>query len=583
MKKTKTKFILALLVLIGTIISTIPRWIEIYQTATGNVADLDEYLATYMEGNLPEGYYNVTLDASLGNFASQTYEGSSNEDSYYYIAWLNDDSFIAMSVNKENQGIMDSLTQNTWNLLDGSISYDEFAQGEKFTFLGNISPMDSEEERFYRSTLAEIGINDYDYNIRYQSLSVAPSDFVSLMLNLDFNFQSILILVSGCVVIVNGLRLHKDRKQMKSIESSVQDYDPTNVVKRQKVVTGKEAMARISNPYLQKYLKDQKQLTIIGCTIVALCVLIPSGLYAYMKFATPSKSASRVYVMDNSDDYSSVKKKAVGEITISYTPVLVYTANDSSKGDYIIYPENSEEIFIAELEDDEFKKAVDEIRGTGSTTLHGYYRSVPKKARENFVEFYNDYYGGNYDTEDFNRLFGPFCLVVDDNYNGVGIVMDDISTIGAIEIFFMVIALLILFDGVSSLVSFKSEMRYLTDGEYDRFESDFSSPQTKEITKFFYCTDKYILALDTFTRLISYSDILWAYLTIHTQNGKEVRYEIKILDRRKGFFELPSIAAGASNKETINMVLNIIANKNPNARIGYTQENIQAAEQINRQ
>ena len=580
MKNPKFKFFLVLIVLIGAILSTIPGLGEVYDVASGNIAELDEYLVTYEEGNLPETYVNVTLDATLGCFETLTYENEPDKDIYYYLAWLNDDSFISMGVYRDYTATMDKLTENTWDLVNGSISYDEFTKGEKLTFIGKITSMDSEEERFYRSALAEYGIDDYEYNVRYQSLSIASPDYVYQMIFDKFIIQIIVALAALYLLFKYGKQILKARKQIRYIESSVQDYDPTDVIKKQKVVSGKEAMARVSDPYLQKYLKGKKKTVTIAFIIIAVAVLIPLGLFTYSKLVTPSASASKVYVMDNSEDYSSVKDKSVGEITISYPPVLVYTGDDSSMGDYAIYPDNGEDIFIAELDDDEFKRAVDEIRGTGSTTLHGYYDTLHSKAIENAVDFYNDYYGGDYDTDDFNELFGYYCLVVDDNYNGIGIASSDIDNAIAFAFLPIFIAIVMLVLGAPSIMSFKKEMSYLTDGEYARLESELNSPETKAITKQLYLTDKYIFSLGSSTSLISYSDILWAYPVVQTQYKKEVSYEIRIHDRRKGQILLMSAPAGDDYKALINDVLGIIATKNPNARIGYNQANVQAAAQM---
>lgn len=130
MLSKKVRIIVAVLIMIGAVIYTVPSWEETKDVVTGNIPSLTDYLEEYGDGELPERYVNVTIDANLGNYASVTYDDTSGKDRYYYIAWLDDSSFISMYVFDSNRKLMDKISDKTWSYLDGDIDSNELLSPE---------------------------------------------------------------------------------------------------------------------------------------------------------------------------------------------------------------------------------------------------------------------------------------------------------------------------------------------------------------------------------------------------------------------------------------------------------------------
>lgn len=584
MLSKKARIIVAVLIMIGAVIYTVPSWEETKDVVTGNIPSLTDYLEEYGDGELPERYVSVTIDANLGNYASVTYDDTSGKDRYYYIAWLDDSSFISMYVFDSNRKLMDKISDKTWSYLDGDIDSNELLSGDVYSFVGIIRSMDDEEERFYRSTIAEYGIDESESVVRYQAICPAGQDLVSSFLIDKYLMPGIIILLALYDIIKNGSKLLKERRQRKAFENSISSYgtsiassyEKQKPVKKAKVVTGKDAVKRVNNESLKLYLKKKKRLALAGSIILALSILAPVIYSIYSHNEEVSAKNTAVYNMDDAAEYEKASVKSIGEIKVSYVPILFYSPSSGDYGVYMISTDNG--IYIAELDDKEYQKAMKELKDTGVATLHGYYDTLLDMGKENAVTFYNESTGEDIDLDDYDELFGKYCLVVEESYNGSGISEDDIETAVIFAMFPCILGLFLLYFGMTPVHSFKKTMCRLNDSEYAMLESDLKSATTKEIIKnAFYCTNKYIFTYYTDTRLIPYSDIVWAYVKINKQYGKDITYTIEILDIYKGSYSLPALAACEANMDLANFVLNLIAQKNPKARIGYTKENIDAA------
>ncbi len=572
MLNKKTKLIIGLIALIGAILWTIPGWGQIRDVANQNFPELNDYLEEYEDGMLPEGFVRVTVDANLGSYASLGDENSSKADYYYYIVWLDDSSFISLKTTPSSADSLDAIAENTWAYVDGQMDYEE-AVSKSYSFIGEIGEMDSEERRFFRSSIAEFGIDEEQNIVRYQEIQETEPDVFSIIV--QKYLINIIIAVWGLwMVVANARKLSKERKMFQDMESSVQDYNRQEIVRKQKVVSGKEALARITDPRLAKKAKKTRRGYVVSLALLIACVLAEAGLYGYHKLAVPSGEAAKVYDMDNADDYAQVGKNNVGEVTIDYTPVLVYSPSGSSYGDYVIFGENG--IYLAELDDSEYDKAMEELKEYGETTLHGYYRVPGDKFIENAVNYYNSYSENGWSESDYDKIFGKYGLYVEDSYKGNGMSKDDFETYTVLLLFPIFFLLLAVWTYYADYNNFRNSLRYLSDNEYSQLERDMNSPETKEISKFLYLTDRYIVSLHAGSNIIAYADVLWAYNKVNTQYSREVSYEIQVMDKSRRTHSLPVIVASPQNKQLVNDVLAFIHDKNPNARIGYTEANIKA-------
>ena len=472
---------------------------------------------------------------------------------------------------------MDKMSDDTWDYLNGETSSDEY-NTEYFTFTGKIQRMDSEEMRFYRSSIDEYGVDPSEYVVRDQLISQEGSSSVWDIIFGKFPIQAIAVILGLIVVIENGYHLLMERKKMRAA-SSVMDYNPSDMIKRQQVVTGKEALERVNQPLFVSFVQKKKKAVAISLVVALIGVLGAAGFVGYHRFYKPTAEQAKVYDMDNESEFSEVNQDSVVELSTTYFPMLFYSESGSSSGYYIIYTEHN--AFVSELSDKEYKKAADEIRNTGSTKLHGYASRITGEIAAEAAEFVNGRYGENFSEEEMYDEVGRYMIVVEDSYRGGG-VTEDVAYALAITLLVVAgIALLFALIKYINLHIFKNEARYLSDGEFGRLEASMDSPETARFSNNLFCTDKHLVVLGAATKFVAYSDILWAYLKVTKQYGKEVAYEIQVVDKNRGAYSLPAFGANENNSRLMNMLLGIIHSKNPNARIGYTQANIQAAANTN--
>ena len=571
MFKRKVLFFLALIIFLGAIALTVPGWGDVREVATGSYPTLNQYLEEYGEASLPNKYVEVTIDENLGCFASRDGD-EDNKAEYYYIAWLDDSSFIAFKVGEEASKQLDAMADETWKYVDGEITPDQY-NSEPYTFVARISDIDNEVARFYRSYVMECGIDESKYVVRYQDLIKADPDVLTVIVD-KFLFHIIAAIVSLIVMLNVGSKLRRERKALVSFESSVQDYNPADKIKREPVVSVKQAVSRITFPVISNYYKKAKRGVLISLIIVILGIAVPADLYAYTEFYKPSGGASKVYDMDSNEDYQYLRKKSVAEITTEYYPVVVRSTGSSS-ADYIVFGQNA--LFIAEFDDAEYSKAIKEIQEKGKVILHGYCGEISDETAEYAIDYLNSYYEEDYSESDAGNLFGAYSLVIEDSYKGGGVTKSTVETVAIIAIFIVAFTLLGLLIQIAALRKFKKDLTYMSDTEYMGLESALASPQTYKVSEEIYCAERYIVALGGRRMIIPYSDILWIYHKINYQNGVENNNEIVILDKENGAYSLPSLKSGAESKQIIGRVLEIIKSKNPDTRIGYTQDNIKAA------
>lgn len=567
MRSTKIKFYIGLVVIIAAILSTIPGWGEVYDAATNNLPDINELLAEYGDGNLPERYVKVNIDANIGCFASYGEEGKEKADKYYYIGWLNDSSFIPVRVLPKSADVMDEMTKDTWAYLNGEVSTEEYS-GHAHSFIGKIQSMDSEEKRFYHSSVDEFGIDPGKYVVRQQLLSEEGDGALMDVLMGKYSIQIIAVFLALILVIGNGFNLLKYRKSLVRIEASVQDYDPSDMLRKQKVVSGKEALSRVTHPLFASYIRKCKRRIVISLVVTALGLLAVAGLFAAHKYLVPSPEEARVYNLNDDKDLSEVKGRSLGELTTTYYPILFYSESNRSYGYYMIYTEDR--AYIAELSDKEYSKASDDIRENGKTTLHGCCVTISDSIASEAADFVNERYGESYSEEALIDHVGGYMLEVEDSYNGNGITDEIVESFSLIFLIIAGIALIVVFFNQVGLWNFLNGARYFTDGEFGRIEADLDSPQTVKISNDIYCTDRYIVTTYGPRMFIAYSDILWTYIRVTTQYGKEVSVELQIYDKDKKLHGLHAFTASEANKNLMNTVLAIIHSKNPGARIGYT-------------
>ena len=142
---------------------------------TGDAIDINKELVDhdyeYTSDNLLESFCKVEVNAGFGSFytpsSRSNYSFVNKEGGYYYIAYLEDNSVMAIKVKKSDLGALDVITKNTAENGKANTS---------ITFEGRVSEMElGKNAKKYKEALEELGISDSDVRIRYIRLDASTN------------------------------------------------------------------------------------------------------------------------------------------------------------------------------------------------------------------------------------------------------------------------------------------------------------------------------------------------------------------------------------------------------------------------
>ena len=142
---------------------------------TGDAIDINQKLVEnnyeYTSDNLTDSFCKVEVNAGYGSFyvtpSSNRYSRYNKEGGYYYIAYLEDNSVMAIKVNSSDLGALDVITKNSTGNKRASSS---------ITFEGYVTEMElGNNAKKYEQTLEELGISDSDVRIRYIRLDASTN------------------------------------------------------------------------------------------------------------------------------------------------------------------------------------------------------------------------------------------------------------------------------------------------------------------------------------------------------------------------------------------------------------------------
>ena len=135
-------------------------------TPTNDIMDIIEE-----EGGVSDGQYvTVGVDAVLGWYAEtkHTVNYIPVGKEQHCIVWLDDGTFISMTVKKSACDEVDPIIDDTWDYVDDESGTVQLPTPK--VFKGRIRKLDSEERNYYSDAISEIGISRanntvYDFTI----------------------------------------------------------------------------------------------------------------------------------------------------------------------------------------------------------------------------------------------------------------------------------------------------------------------------------------------------------------------------------------------------------------------------------
>ena len=151
--------------------------------------------------------------------------------------------------------------------------------------------------------------------------------------------------------------------------------------------------------------------------------------------------------------------------------------------------------------------------------------------------------------------------------------------LGIISIFFSIACFV-------ELMKYVINFKRFSDFEFSVIEEELDRPSTIKYPNNLYLTDNYIIKLykeytgakaknDVFTFMVKYSEVEWAFESIigFEQSIIKDNVGVSIFGRaigKKGIFRASNSAA---NRRYVGEILDFLAKKNPDIRLGFTEEN----------
>ena len=254
-------------------------------------------------------------------------------------------------------------------------------------------------------------------------------------------------------------------------------------------------------------------------------------------------------------------------------------------GYYIAYDEDYYYIIsIKEKDWDYFAKQFD---SKDVITLWGYTKLIPEEAKSYAIEALNEEYPDeNITLSDFENIFGDLMLEAgrDASVKGLGgwIKLGGTYLGGAfLAALFGLITLLL---GSNNRKSFA----VLQDDGFsgNRIMDEMNDPASETYDNgALYMTENYLVDTKGSIKAIPYQDIFWMYVTSHRTNGiHDYNYLNVVTKDGRTFNCFNSKAFGKKNRENTEeshtAIINRLLEKNPDIRVGYVQENIEAYQEL---
>ncbi|MCQ2503499.1 MAG: hypothetical protein MJ084_07115 [Saccharofermentans sp.] len=208
--KNKKLFVLALvfLAIIGLVVFFMRDLVFGGVVTTYDIAcrDTDAY---------SDQWVSYEVAGCLGEYCegTDTYGFIPTGHQYYYVVWMNDGSFMPISVSKKaDKEYLDSLTDATYYYLDDKTDY---IMSEPRTFVGTVKKtQESEAAGYYREALDDFGINGMEYTIHNELF-----DCTSSKTNYIVMISLLTCLPIICIIVSFVSEGPKTKKQLQSEET----------------------------------------------------------------------------------------------------------------------------------------------------------------------------------------------------------------------------------------------------------------------------------------------------------------------------------------------------------------------------
>lgn len=312
---------------------------------------------------------------------------------------------------------------------------------------------------------------------------------------------------------------------------------------------------------VNKILKPGMLIHIITA-IVALITIGLVGTGAYEEFRIQQEPKSLGELIENNEE----KPEQYAKVHIAYLPYGV-ASEDNEKFYYFVMDEQ-QFMYIVRMTDETYKNLeamYNNGEGTVDYEFKGYTFRIPAKLKSLALEAAEEAFENNEMTvSNFENYVGT--VYIDETMKPENNTINNLYGVGLIFGFFTIGMIIV---SVSQIVRTRKVTKNKELMEELRNElMDLNDDTYKKLK--IYLTNKYIIARSGGILAFEYKDIIWEYATVRYVNGTAQGRALMLCTKDKTKY---TVAATSANDTAIDEIMAEIKDKNPNVRIGFTQEN----------
>ena len=326
-----------------------------------------------------------------------------------------------------------------------------------------------------------------------------------------------------------------------------------------------------------KKLINNKKLKI--ATIILLAVTIIS---AVIFFILNSKD-----ITTDKEAIDSSKSNDFVYFDIHMLTDCIATCTTDSRVEKYYIATNDEYMMLLEISDSKYKELKDIVDYTYGDTdvkpqpyrIMGTTYSIPSELKEITLEYYQEMFPDSDITEhNFSDYFGEHYVdtTVTPNTSSVPLLLVLSFMTGTI---FLVCVIVLIINVSKTNDTIKALQK---NNELDTVYDEINVGETTKLEmQNVILTANYLVDISNYLTVVKLKDIVWMYEFTYRRNGVETQRYVRIMDRYRKFHIAASKNSLGRNYNLFKETFMKIAERCPNALLGYTSENIKATQKKN--
>ncbi len=315
---------------------------------------------------------------------------------------------------------------------------------------------------------------------------------------------------------------------------------------------------------IKKVLKVSSSVLIWAVVILIIAALL-IGIGIYMDSPVGKEAESLHDLIYNGED----KEGKYAKITAAYVPYVfaVEETEDGSELNYYFITDNEDYLYIARLTDETYREMerLSEEQGENfSYELQGFVYYMPQELKDLAIEVYNEAYEEEVLTEDNLAEYVGY-VYLDETITPQTENSSALIGIGIILLITSIILFII-------FIVYKVRGTRVDKSRLEHAKEELAGGNLKLYSKQkIYLTDSYVISNYNGLYILEYREILWQYILINYYRGVATGKNLVVYTSSNKRMTIGH--SNNVNNQTIEEIMDKIKEKNPEVRIGFTDEN----------